>query len=74
MIRFFWNVWRPHGDSNPGYRRERAFILINILKKLIRKYADFLLIQTRQQGNHIRKIIRRQMNVFLRYPCITMPQ
>jgi len=17
-------VWRPHGDSNPGYRRERA--------------------------------------------------
>ena len=19
-----WNKWRPHGDSNPGYRRERA--------------------------------------------------
>ncbi len=19
-----WNMWRPHGDSNPGYRRERA--------------------------------------------------
>ena len=20
---YFWN-WRPYGDSNPGYRRERA--------------------------------------------------
>ena len=19
-----WNKWRPYGDSNPGYRRERA--------------------------------------------------
>ena len=19
-----WYQWRPHGDSNPGYRRERA--------------------------------------------------
>ena len=19
-----WEIWRPYGDSNPGYRRERA--------------------------------------------------
>ncbi len=19
-----WKIWRPYGDSNPGYRRERA--------------------------------------------------
>ncbi|MCU4414260.1 helix-turn-helix transcriptional regulator [Acinetobacter sp. WU_MDCI_Axc73] len=19
-----WRIWRPYGDSNPGYRRERA--------------------------------------------------
>jgi hypothetical protein len=24
FIHGFIKVWRPHGDSNPGYRRERA--------------------------------------------------
>lgn len=23
-----WRIWRPYGDSNPGYRRERGVVLL----------------------------------------------
>ena len=50
--------WRPHGDSNPGYRRERAMSLFKVWQIL----------------QAISQIVRGQMRVFLCNSNVTMPQ
>ncbi len=40
--------WRPHGDSNPGYRRERAMFLRLIKKPLFQVANLFLFFSLRE--------------------------
>ncbi len=42
------NKWRPHGDSNPGYRRERAMFLRLIKKPLFQVANLFLFFSLRE--------------------------
>lgn len=56
-----WEIWRPYGDSNPGYRRERASIffiklIVNICKfipkkvNILRPHVNFQVLNERNAG------------------------
>ena len=53
-----WKIWRPYGDSNPGYRRERGqypviqyFVkfcnLVSKMAKLSNNHANFQVLNVR---------------------------
>ena len=53
------NKWRPHGDSNPGYRRERAMSILGKIWQLIQ---------------HINKTIGRKVGITLGNSNVRMPK
>ena len=49
-MQWLFRIWRPYGDSNPGYRRERATALSLIY---FVKFCNFVLIVARHLSNRV---------------------
>lgn len=47
-------IWRPYGDSNPGYRRERAMSELSyFMAKFIVKFCNFIVKQVSVSKHHV---------------------
>ena len=49
-----WKKWRPYGDSNPGYRRERAMSQLSYFMAIfIVKFCNFIVKQVGVSKHHV---------------------
>ena len=59
-MQWLFRIWRPYGDSNPGYRRERGW---HHIKNIIVKICNLASIVAKHLSIHVNSQVPNVHNV-----------